>query len=300
MQADCCILLPVSGLLLKLKAEKISTCFLESMEETTLPKCQVSSFFNHNAEVRSLGFMRSYSALRFPSLHSELKLLFRQWVSAGPETYGSPKDMWQSGVEDVWMLQLSCSCFYRKKKSYPTNLILFGFIWVFPPVRWDCFFWWKTLCLKPGSNLTSCLAPPVLMPPLSPNLSCILCPFLQTFSRWFQDPAAVMCHQEMSCSLGCFSAPVALLKVICLHIDLSLSRKCSDTFGLELCFLLQPCCLLCSAASQAAISLCPLLYPEGLICPCYYSFFHHALPAFSAPCIKLSHLPALSLASNPH
>lgn len=183
MQADCCILLPVSGLLLKLKAEKISTCFLESMEETTLPKCQVSSFFNHNAEVRSLGFMRSYSALRFPSLHSELKLLFRQWVSAGPETYGSPKDMWQSGVEDVWMLQLSCSCFYRKKKSYPTNLILFGFIWVFPPVRWDCFFWWKTLCLKPGSNLTSLLGPSCSYAPIVSQSFLHLVPF---FANLFQ------------------------------------------------------------------------------------------------------------------
>lgn len=68
MQAECCILLAVSGLLLKLKAEKISTCFLESVEETTPPKCQVSSFFSYNAEVRSLGFMKSYSALKFPSI----------------------------------------------------------------------------------------------------------------------------------------------------------------------------------------------------------------------------------------
>lgn len=66
---------------------------------------------------------------------------------------------------------------------------------------------------------------------------------------------------------------MASLKVVCLPIDLSLSRKCSDTFGLDLCFLLCACCLLCCSASQAAISLCPLLYPASLICPCYYSFF---------------------------
>lgn len=67
-RADCCILVAVSGLLLKLKSEKISTCFLESTEETTPTKCQVSSFSSYNAEVRSLGFVKCYSALKFLSI----------------------------------------------------------------------------------------------------------------------------------------------------------------------------------------------------------------------------------------
>lgn len=68
MQADCCNLLSISGLLLKLKAEKFSTCFLESTEETTPPKCQVSRFSSYSAEVRSLGFVKSYFDLKFLSI----------------------------------------------------------------------------------------------------------------------------------------------------------------------------------------------------------------------------------------
>lgn len=71
----------------------------------------------------------------------------------------------------------------QKKKSYPTNLILFGFIWVFPPVRWDCFFWWKTLCLKPGSNLTSLLGPSCSYAPIVSQSFLHLVPF---FANLFQ------------------------------------------------------------------------------------------------------------------
>lgn len=68
MQADCCILITVSVLLLKLQTETISICFLKSTEETTPPKCQVSSYSSYNAEVTSLGFVKSYSALKFLSI----------------------------------------------------------------------------------------------------------------------------------------------------------------------------------------------------------------------------------------
>lgn len=93
-----------------------------------------------------------------------------------------------------------------------------------------------------------------------------LAPSLQAVLWWFQYPAAVLCHQ-MSFSAACFSAPGTSLKFLHLHIGLSLSWEVlGHAFGLDLCFLLQLCCLLCCFADgQAAISLCPPLYLARII-----------------------------------
>lgn len=112
-----------------------------------------------------------------------------------------------------------------------------------------------------------------------------------------------MCHQEMSCSLGCFSAPVASLNVICLCIDLSLSRKCSDTFGLDLCFLLQPSCSVlpchpgCHFTVPPFVSCKPYLFLLLLfLSSCFACTLY---PAPSSPCWVWLRTPINSCTANP-
>lgn len=147
MRADCCILVGISGLLLKLKAEKISTCFLECTEETTPTKCQVSSFSSYNAEVRSLAFVKSYSALKFLSI---TVFAFRAETSFQTMNKCRPSNLWVCKryvtVCGGGCLDAAAILFLLLKKKNPIIPVYFSALYgSFPQLDETVFFLMKNL-----------------------------------------------------------------------------------------------------------------------------------------------------------
>lgn len=124
----------------------------------------------------------------------------------------------------------SHSCFRGKQKSHPRLSLSLLFVWVFSLLGEAVFFLMKNLvpegrarhwCSQTGIQPwpSACPLPALRWPPCCLPSHLHLAP---SFANLSLVVASVTYHQEMNYSDGCFSSPVTLLKVLHLHVGLSL------------------------------------------------------------------------------